>query len=67
MCEGALADESFDFHPNGKVGFNQCGNDVGSRAIMWTNQEGGTLEQSLITRGLVISKGFMIQFKVWNE
>jgi len=63
-ASGDLPDETFDFYPNSAVDFNLCFSDVGSRVIMWAGGQPDSVQQSVTTRQLLVSSGFMIQFKV---
>ena len=59
---GDVPDEMFDFHPKGLVAEDVCGQ-LGS-TLWWPNEEPSVVDQSVTTRQLIVSKNYVIQFKV---
>ena len=57
-------DEKFEFYPNGAVGQQFCGDTTESTQITWLPSNISHRDRSITTRQIILSSGFMIQFKV---
>ena len=59
-----MFEEKFDFFPHGFVGQQFCGRAPESMMIMWSGNAMTPRGRGITTRQMVVSRDFMIQFKV---
>uniref|UniRef100_A0A8C4RB99 Reelin n=1 Tax=Eptatretus burgeri TaxID=7764 RepID=A0A8C4RB99_EPTBU len=58
----SVSDNSWTFYPHGELSRGTCGNPTGHMA--WTNVQPSAGMNAITTRELIITSGFMVQFRI---